>query len=977
MNIKRYFTLTAVVAMICFISTIQAQTNDLKILLNTYFSAYTNPEVELTGIVVDSIAFDSIDNRLNIYVNPRLAYQPFREETVERINADIKNLLSGKVADNIKPCVFSGEKAIESLIPNFFLSKDKKDNTRIAVTSQSKNNPWTQNISRPFFAERGLEGHHLALWQSHGRYYAQKRRRWEWQRPKLYCTAEDLFTQSIVLPFLIPMLENAGAVVFTPRERDTQRNEVLVDNDGNLAGSNLHSEYAEINDNGNKWSSTGKPGFAHKQRTYKEGNNPFKAGSARLIKSHKNGKASAQWVPDIPKRGEYAVYVSYQTLPNSISDAHYTVYHSGGATSFKVNQRMGGGTWVYLGTFSFWKGINEDCKVILTNDSDEEGVVTADCVRFGGGMGNIVRGGQASGLPRFMEGARYYAQWAGMNDTIYSTYKGRDDYSDDINARSKMVDFLAGGSAFNPEERGGAVPFETLFSVHSDAGINNGDSIVGTLAVYTTDYNDGKLADGTSRMASRDLADIIQTQIVDDMRNEYGVYWRRRAMWDRNYSETRLPAMPSAIIETLSHQNFQDMRLGHDPNFKFSLARSIYKGIIKYTGEQHGTNLTVQPLPISHFAAMFTDENAKAVKLTWKETEDKGEPSAKPEAYILYMRAGDGGFDNGTLIRDTCCLVTMEPGTVYSFRVTAVNSGGQSMPSETLSAYFSPKEQGRVLIINGFNRLSGPAMVNSNGRQGFDIDEDSGVSYMKDISLVGRQKVFDVAARENLRGDTGNELESMTIAGNTFDYPYIHGKAIAEAGNYSFTSCSSEAIEDNTVTPWGYRVIDLILGLEKSCSNTYPFNGTSYKTFSKKMQNVLRSFCLSNGRILVSGAYIGRDMNDDDADRRFTKEVLKYSFGATDKQESTDKHIEGMSMDVVIPCMLNDKAYAVTSSDIIVPDKNAFTTMVYSSSRQSAAVAYDGNDYKSIAMGFPFESIDNSEDRHKIMGAVLRFLFGN
>ncbi len=34
-----------------------------------------------------------------------------------------------------------------------------------------------------------------------------------------------------VLPYVIPMPENAGAIVYTPRERDTQKNEIIVDND--------------------------------------------------------------------------------------------------------------------------------------------------------------------------------------------------------------------------------------------------------------------------------------------------------------------------------------------------------------------------------------------------------------------------------------------------------------------------------------------------------------------------------------------------------------------------------------------------------------------------------------------------------------------------------------------------------------------------------------------------------------------------
>ena len=83
--------------------------------------------------------------------------------------------------------------------------------------------------------------------------------------------------------------------------------------------------------------------------------------------------------------------MSYASLPNSVSDAHYTVHHAGGETSFRVNQRMGGGTWLYLGTFLFDEGRNERGRVVLHNESRHKGAVTADAVRFGGGMGIVER----------------------------------------------------------------------------------------------------------------------------------------------------------------------------------------------------------------------------------------------------------------------------------------------------------------------------------------------------------------------------------------------------------------------------------------------------------------------------------------------------------------------------------------------------------------------------------------------------------
>ena len=43
------------------------------------------------------------------------------------------------------------------------------------------------------------------------------------------------------------MLENAGAIVYTPRERDTQKNEIIVDNDTPNASLYLEMGGKKIN----------------------------------------------------------------------------------------------------------------------------------------------------------------------------------------------------------------------------------------------------------------------------------------------------------------------------------------------------------------------------------------------------------------------------------------------------------------------------------------------------------------------------------------------------------------------------------------------------------------------------------------------------------------------------------------------------------------------------------------------------------
>lgn len=127
-----------------------------------------------------------------------------------------------------------------------------------------------KNMSRPYEISRGLDNRHIALWQSHGQYFKNDKGEWGWQRPRLFCTTEDLFTQSFILPYVIPMLENAGANVFTPRERDTQKNEVIVDND-----TKDGSVYLEVKSRKARWEVAAKRGFARTKRVYRDGENPF------------------------------------------------------------------------------------------------------------------------------------------------------------------------------------------------------------------------------------------------------------------------------------------------------------------------------------------------------------------------------------------------------------------------------------------------------------------------------------------------------------------------------------------------------------------------------------------------------------------------------------------------------------------------------------------------------------------------------
>ena len=907
------------------------------------------------------VSYNLDDRRrtLNVQLSPSFAAQDFTASSVRFYYKRLAKALP-RPYNKYKLTIMAGGLPIEQLVAG---SKCEKGMPNAWGKTEYEGAPWVMNDSRPYFVSHGLFDRHLSLWASHGRYYDGKKDRWKWQRPNLFGTTEDLFTQTIVIPYLIPMLENAGAVVFTPRERDWQKNEVIVDNGGR----------GYVEDSGKEtWKTAQEKGFAYHAGTYRDGENPFTQGTARAVKATKKAEVSwASYQPNIPQGGKYAVYVSYQSLKNSVSDAQYIVMHKGQRTVFKVNQQMGGGTWVYLGTFDFDRGNNEFNRVVVTNSSSESGVVTTDAVRFGGGMGNIERGGSCSGMPRCLEGARYSAQWAGAPYSVYSSKNGSDDYGDDINVRSNMTNWLAGGSTYVPTLEGKKVPIELSLAVHSDAGYTTvNDSIIGSLAICTTSFNDGRLNSGVSRMVSHDFADSLLTGLQRDISGKYRK-WTRRYLWDRNYSETRKPEVPSAIIETMSHQNFADMRRGLDPNFRFTLARSLYKTILRFVNGNHSVPSVVQPLPVSNFR--IERNSSGGLRLSWIAEKDEQEPTAVPTSYIVYTSEDGMGFDNGTVVYTSSFDFEAKKGVNYCFKVTALNRGGESFPSETLAAYLSKSAHAKdILVVDGFSRLSGPAVVDDYSRQGFDLGSDIGVSYGLTAGWNGRQQCFDKSRAgsegEGSLGYCGDELAGRFIMGNNRDGSVCHVKDIAMSGAYNVVGCSLEALDNNLVKLDHYNLVDIAFGLQRNDGHSL----VVYKTFSETLQSKLRSYAKSGGRILVSGAYVGSDMTQPH-ERSFMSDVLKTTFTGTDTNAGNNM-VDGLGLSFDIIRQINDRHFAATSVDRIAAcDGRSFAAMRYQDG-STAGVAYDGTDYKSFVMGYPYECINNVRTRQQVMKGLLGFL---
>lgn len=945
--------------------------------------AYTN----IGKVKVERINIESSKKHVTVKCSQSLGYLSFSNQLISDLKSRFALCLPAKYR-GYSMTILAGDTDIEQLV------EMAGEREIVAPTESARFITEIGGVT----ALQGLDGCNIALWQSHGWYFEPKLNRWEWQRARIFQTVEDLYTQSYVMPFLMPMLENAGAYVLSPRERDVNTTEIIVDGDGQLA----QGTYVE-SCGSRQWSDAQVSGFAYVKDQLEMGDNPFKMGKVRVAftVNDANSQSVAQWSAAIPQSGKYAVYVSYATLPNSATDALYRIHSRAGVKEFRVNQQMGGGTWIYLGHFSFDKSDADNVIVELVNlSNDNNSVVTADAVKIGGGMGNVVRKVKepvdgvdfqyvASGYPRFTEGARYWLQWAGIPDSVYTPSDNVNDYTDDYKCRGEWVNYLAGGSSVLPQRKGLNIPIDMSLAFHTDAGTTMNDSIIGTLSIYCTDKGQD-YANGTSRLASRDYTEMIVTSIVDDIRAAYEPRWTRRAMWDKSYYEARVPEVPSMLLELLSHQNFADMKYGLDPTFRFTVSRAIYKGMLKFIAERDGRAYVVQPLPINSFA--ITETGAKTYQLSWAETIDTLEVTAKPSYYIIEERIGDGEFVEIARVGKPKYKVTIGDDKIHSYRIIAGNEGGVSFPSEILALCDKGKNAQEVLIVNGFTRISGPDWFDAGDIAGFYDARDHGVPYISDISYIGEQVEF----RRNIPwmdddaagfGASHANYETKVIAGNTFDYVYTHGEAIAAAG-YSFVSMSVDAYTQSTsLEP---VIVDLILGKQKEIAVGRGAYGTKYKTFPVALQERITAHCNAGASVFVSGAFVATDLWDNThsdaatlaADQTFAADVLGYKWrtgqaAITGEAYQVQSRFNEFGDDYFqFNSELASDCYVVESPDSFYPsdDKKGATIMRYTENNLIAGIAYDNKKYRTVVIGFPFETIIDRGARENLMTEVLRFL---
>ncbi|MEM8946349.1 MAG: dockerin type I domain-containing protein [Planctomycetota bacterium] len=774
--------------------------------------------------------------------------------------------------------------------------------------------PIVDSIARPSGALDGKivytsAGHGLEWVNSSVGFYAGRQ---EFESTEV----NEAFGNQDQLHFFADHLLRAGATVVPMRPVGHQLNEVVLDNDSpgvTFAGA---------------WSNSGSS--LHYDEDYGA---TADAVSYRFASINANETATATYTPDIPEAGFYPIYTWVLDGSNRTDQLYRINDSAGGVTEIRVDHRMVGKGWVYLGTYHFDAGTSGN--VEISNQSTSGGsVVIADAIRFGNGMGDLPDGpngvgaarGSTSGAPREDESSLFWI-WRGLGQGVNpASIIG----TSNVSAPHLMAEYMNNNSN----------PFGTSVYIGFHSNASGSHTARGAVGLWN--------ASPSARTPNQDdLALFVGRQINDDMLALNGQFehnWVGRAPSTNFQNFGEIDGGPGAemdmtIIEVAFHDNAFDADLLNDPKVRDQMGRSTYEAVVEYFSNFGGLTDTTS-LPSAPVGVDATADANGNITVSW-DPGPVGVPGGTPTAYRVYVsRDGYGylGYDEiaGSGSGSHTFAASELDDDTYYFKVVAVNSGGESPRSIVAAAQKPATAADRVLIVDGFDRND--RFLNESYPDPFSGDPDG-------LDLVDR-----VRARYN----------------NTFDYSVQVAEAIAaNAPNVGISTTSNEALIDGSVSLDDYEAVFWISGEESTADDT--FNATE--------QTLVTNYLSGGGKLFVSGAEIGWDLDNLNNGRSFYNNQLKADYVSDDAntydvQGNAGSIFEGLSFSFDDGSIFYDAEFP----DRINPLGGATTALNYvGGSGGNAGIQFDGGATKVVNFGFPFEIITTEVDRHAVMDRVLEF----
>jgi hypothetical protein len=702
---------------------------------------------------------------------------------------------------------------------------------------------------------------------------------------------EDHNNAEVVNQYLLRYLQNAGADVWTVRERDLGDFEQIVD-DGSPGFSASEG-----------WGAVDARGYLTRYLTATTSLTPT---------------AAVTWTTaPLPTDGHHALYVWYVPGADRASDAHYTVHHAGGTTELSVDQRHHGYTWRYVGSFAVRAG--ERLTVNLNNQSATPGqIVVADAIRFGGGQFDDAdlasEGGPvqtsapyAPDEPWWETAAYYHTQRLGMDLDDYA-------YFNDVIARplwARWEHAYTGDDAI-------------YISWHTNGYNGHNTSVWGTVS-YIHSFQ--------PVTGSADLRRAIHDELINDARAGWDPAWRDlgvaskdlgelRELWDENDAI----AIPGVLLEIAYHDHAGDTNALKDPRFALLSSRAVYQGIAAYFEARDGTDLTLLPEPPTHLTVR--NDGPGRVTLNWRPppTDSLGLLGDAAESYRVYTSRDGLGWDDGQPVPSTTHTLTdLGENELVFLRVSAVNAGGESLPTPVLAARVAPRASGigQILLVDGFDRID---------RHGLIIEDDP---------------------------TEGVNARLFPGQINSFDYVIEHGETIL----LPFDSALNEAVADGDLNLSLYSIVDWILGEESSID----------RTFDDAEQTALAAYLDGGGALFVSGAEIGWDLVARGNGPDFYRTYLGADLAADDAGVYlVTPTVEGIFAGLGAIEFRDN--YDADYPDQLTPLSGSVAALDYAGENGVAAVQYDAGDCRRVVyLGFPFETIAATQ-RPPVMARVLDYL---
>ncbi len=504
-----------------------------------------------------------------------------------------------------------------------------------------------------------LSGAEVYLSQCHGWIWYDSLDDFSTQRGNLFDTVEDFHNPEATNQALAPFLHNAGADVWTVKERDHGSRWALADNDDGATYAESGGGFAD-----------GAPGFAD-WGTWAYGENPFEGGTTRTL-----GESSvATFSLRAPATGWQALYVAHDASSALTTEALYTVSARGRDLERVLDQTSHGSTWRYLDTLYFEQG--DEVVVTLTPVS---GTASADAVRIGAGAGVVERHGQTTGRPRWEEGAILATQFNGAPESVYDPYD--DGNGSDPSSRALWAAWE------HPGNRDAV-----YVSWHSNA-CDECEARGTGVYVYDRDCSAGAPASG-----SEQLAELLQEEIVA-VGQLWDPEWQDRGTKSDCFSEVNPSLndeMPAALIEIAFHDTEADIEILKDPAFRVDASRAIYRAIARYL---EGDDVRFVPEPPLYPSMV---NHGDGFRLTWT-APWQGDLWGHSPAYYLVQTSADGrSWDDGVRADGEALDIAANTGELLFARVVAVNDGGVSFPSSVVAARRGTAAP--VLLVNAFDRL--------------------------------------------------------------------------------------------------------------------------------------------------------------------------------------------------------------------------------------------------------------------------------